>query len=476
MNFQREDLNKFFNPRHIAIVGVPRTGSRFGGGTFMGKFIECGFPGTLYPINPKADMIQGIKAYPDLSSLPETPDLAIVAVAARFVPATLEECARIGLRHVHVLSSGFKEIGSEEGRQLEARVASIARENDLLVIGPNCMGPYCPSSRLTAWGAIPGMSGPVGVISQSGGITQRLTEYLCSLGIGVDKAVSIGNAAVLDSPDYLEYLADDEKIRVIAMYLESVKDGRRFLEVAKRTVQEKPIVVWKGGETEVGAKTVASHTGTLAGESRLWDSFYRQAGITHVQSLNEWVDAVMAFCMLPVPAGKKVFLIGGGGGNSVANGDACIREGLDVPPLSDDTMARLRETVPEAGSIAGNPLDEWRVFEDSEYLLEILELGLSDPVVDMIVVDRMIPRKAFHMTGEEDAAPAVIDFVRRHESRKPVVFTADSEGGDLELAAKGAALRAQFCREGFPAYPSLERAARALTHLIRYYSRIGSQP
>jgi len=470
MTIHEEDVNRFFVPRHIAIVGVPRSGDRFGGGTFMGKFIECGFPGRLYPINPKADMIHGIKAYPDLLSLPETPDLAIVAVAARLVPKVLEECAAIGLRHIHILSSGFKEVGSEEGRRLEASVAAIAREKNLLVIGPNCMGPYCPSSKLTAWGAIPGMSGPAGVISQSGGITQRLTEYLCSLGVGVEKAVSIGNAAVLDSPDYLEFMGEDERIRVIAMYLESVKDGRRLLDVARRVTRKKPIVVWKGGETEVGAKTVASHTGTLAGESRLWESLYRQAGITKVLSINEWVDAAMAFCMLPAPAGKRVFLIGGGGGNSVANGDACIREGLDVPALSSETMKRLRETVPEAGSIAGNPLDEWRVFEDPEYLKGILELGFSDPHIDMIVVDRMIPRKAFHMTGAKDATPGLVDFIRSCDNRKPVAFAADSEGGDPELAAKGAALRAQYCEAGFPAYASVERAARALMHLWKYHS------
>ncbi len=475
MDSKIESLDRFFYPRHVAIVGVPREGDRFGGGTFLAKFVECGFPGKLYPINPKAEEIQGLKAYPSLAALPEAPDLAIVCIAARFVPSILEECARIGVRHIHILSSGFKEIDDEIGARLEEQVASIARENDLLVIGPNCMGPYCPSSRLTAWGAIPGLGGPVGVISQSGGITQRLTEYLCSLGIGVDKAVSIGNAAVLDSTDYLEYMAGDAKIRVIAMYLESVKDGRRFLRLARDIARKKPIVIWKGGETSVGAKTVASHTGTLAGESRLWEAFFSQAGATRVRSMDEWVDAVMAFCLLPASGGKRVFLIGGGGGNSVGNGDTCVRHGLDVPSLSNATMERLRETVPVAGSIAGNPLDEWRTFEDTAYLKEILKLGFADPKIDMIVIDRMIPRKAFHMTGEIDPTPSIIDLIKRNEHRKPVVFTADSEGGDPELAAKGATLRAQFCKAGIPAYPSLDRAARALVQLYRYGCRLGTQ-
>ena len=168
--------------------------------------------------------------------------------------------------------------------------------------------------------------------------------------------------------------------------------------------------------------------------------------------------------------------VGGGGGVSVAAGDTCVREGLEVPALSDATMERLREIVPEAGSIAGNPLDAWKVFEDTEYLMEALQLGLDDPRVDMIAVDRLIPRAAFHMSEDGDANPALIDFIRRNAGGKPVVVTADSDGGAPDLAAKGASLRARFCEAGIPAYPSLDRAARALLHLYRYHSRLDTPP
>ena len=252
-------LEQFFNPKSIAIVGVSQGGFRFGGMSFLRKLQEAGFPGSIYPINPKATELGGLKAYPNLSSLPEVPDYAIVCVAARLVPSILEECSRIGLRHIHVLTAGFRETATKEGIDLESRIQSIARDNGLLVIGPNCMGPYSPAAGLTAWGAIPGMSGPLGIISQSGVITQRLTEYALSLGVGTDKAVSIGNATVLDESDFLEFMAGDPKIRVIAMYLESVRDGRRFLKTAKAANKKKPVILWKGGETEVGAATAASH-------------------------------------------------------------------------------------------------------------------------------------------------------------------------------------------------------------------------
>jgi acyl-CoA synthetase (NDP forming) len=471
MNRTVLDLEPFFTPGSIAIVGVPREANRFGGMSFLAYLQDSGFPGKIYPINPGAQELRGLKAYPSVSSLPEVPDLAIVSVPAAHVPAVLEECVVRGLRHIHIVSSGFRETGSREGDLLEERVGAISRRHGLLIIGPNCMGPYCPSSRLTAWGAIPGISGPLGIISQSGGITQRLTEYACSLGVGVEKAVSFGNGTVLDSPDYLAFMGNDKRVSLIAMYLESVRDARRLMTLAKEINREKPIVLLKGGETEAGIRTVASHTGTMAGEAMLWEGFAHQTGMTLVRSLDEWMDAVLALCRLPVTMGKGVFLIGGGGGNSVLNGDACIREGLHVPPLSPATMKRLREIVPVAGSIAGNPLDFWPSFHHPALLAEILELAYADPAVHMVIVDRIIPRKIYHTPVGPDPTPAILQFFEKHGQTKPTVFMVDSDGGDVELARKGASLRAQLCRAGIPAYPTLGRAVRALAHLHRYHSR-----
>jgi len=467
MSANQAELGTFFNPGSVAVVGVSRKSGAFGGALFLRRYRESGFRGALYPIHPEADEIDGLRAYPSLSSLPEVPGLVILAVKAKLVPSVLEECAHIGARHIHIFASGFSEIGTREGTDLEQRITEIARQKGLLVIGPNCMGPYCPSSGLTAWGAVPGKPGPVGVISQSGAITQRLTEYLYSLGIGTEKAVSMGNAAVLEGPDYLEFMAEDDRIRSIAMYLEGVGDGRRLLHLAREVGKKKPIVIWKGGESEIGARTVASHTGSMAGERRLWDGLFRQTGAVQARSMNEWADALLALCLLPAPRGKGVFLIGGGGGSSVANSDMCIDQGLEVPQLSEQTMERLRETVPTAGSIAGNPLDAWRVFDDPEYLLEILELAYADPNISMVMVDRLVPRAAFHMTGDASLTQEVVDFVTRNQ--KPTVFSIDCDGGDAELTTRGTALRAQICRAGIPAYPSLRRAAWALSRLHSYH-------
>lgn len=468
MSAESRDVHSFFFPRSIAVVGVPREGYRFGGLSFLKKLLAAGYPGALYPINPNADEILGVKAYPDLRALPQVPDLAIVSVAAERVLPVLGECAGIGLTHIHILTSGFKELGTPEGADLERRLGEISREAGLMVIGPNCMGPYCPASRLTAWGAIPGMSGPLGIISQSGGITQRLTEYACSLGIGVGKAVSIGNGAVLEAVDFLRYMGEDDGIRVIAMYLESVRDGGAFLRVAKEINRKKPVILWKGGQSEAGARTAASHTGALAGGAAAWNAFFRQTGVTCVGSMDEWADAIIAFAALEPTSRAGVFLVGGGGGNSVAYSDTCVGEGLSVPQLTEAATEALRRGMPAAGSIPGNPLDNFRVFQDPGYLSEVLQLGHSDPSIGMIIVDRLIPRMAFHLPDMPDSTPAVIQLMKTHLPRKPTVFTVDSDGGDAELVRQGAELRVRFCREGIPAYPSLPRAARALRHLVAY--------
>jgi acyl-CoA synthetase (NDP forming) len=396
----------------------------------------------------------------------------MVCVAAANVPAVLEECGRIGLRYIHILTSGFKEIRTEQGRQLEERIAFIAKEKGLLIIGPNCMGPYCPASGLTAWGAIPGAPGPLGVISQSGSITQRLTEYAYSLGIGTEKAVSVGNGTVLETLDFLEFMGQDERIRVIALYIENMRDGRRFFELAREISKRKPIIAWKGGKTKVGARTATSHTGGMAGEQVIWEAVFRQTGVIQVNSLDEWMDAVFAFAFLPPPGGRGVFLIGGGGGSSVVSSDTCIHEGLDVPSPSSATMKKLRETVPAAGSIAGNPLDDWQTFVSPDYLGTILDLVCREPAMGMVIVTRLIARKAFHMSSQPDSIPATIEQVKQRNNRKPVVFVVDSEGGDPELAAQGASLRSELGKGGIPAYPSVKRAARALIHLYRYHNRL----
>jgi acyl-CoA synthetase (NDP forming) len=236
--------------------------------------------------------------------------------------------------------------------------------------------------------------------------------------------------------------------------------------------RQKPLVLWKGGESDVGASTAISHTGGMAGASHLWEAFFRQSGVARVRSMDEWADTILSLTLLPRPRGKGVFLIGGGGGHSVVNSDLCIRQGLEVPPLAGATMEKLSQIMPAVGSIAGNPLDNWRAFDDGEHFAEVMKMGYEDPGVSMIVADRIIPRASYHMQDKPDPTPAVIEFVKEHGQQKPTVFTVDFSGGDPELAAQGSSFMARFCMAGIPAFPSPERAMRALAHLCRYHQGV----
>ncbi|MBS3810217.1 MAG: CoA-binding protein [Desulfobacterales bacterium] len=471
MRLSPADMEKFFNPESIALVGVSRSGTRLGGLSFLSKFIESGYEGRLYPINAKAEDILGIKAWPDLASLPEIPDLVIIAVGAPKVPDLIAECAEKGARHVHLLTAGFDETGTSEGKDLADNLVAACEKHGVLVIGPNCMGPYRPAARLTAWGAIPGLAGPLGIISQSGGMTQRLTEYTASLGLGVEKAVSVGNGSVTDTLDFLEAFGKDPAIRVIGIYLEGVSDGGRLLTLARDTGLDKPIVLLKGGETDAGARTAASHTGAMAGSSAVWEAVFRQANMISVHTMNEWVDALMACAFVGAPSSEGVFVLSGGGGTSVTAGDSFIREGLSVPQLSATAMQRLKELVPAAGSIAGNPLDLWKVFTDLDCLGSLVDMAEQEQDVGIILTERLIARNAFHMPETPDLTRQTIERLKERRGRKPVVFAVDSEGGDPWLASEGAAIRSAFGRAGYAVFPSISRAARALARLCRYYKK-----
>jgi acyl-CoA synthetase (NDP forming) len=468
---QRRLFEMMFHPRSIAIVGISRTYTGLGGQFFLKNLRRAEFPGKVYLINPTAGEISGMKAYPSISALPESVDLAIVCVPARFVPAVLEECCRKGVHNIHILSSGFKELGTPVGVGLEEDVRRVSIQGGLKVIGPNCMGPYVPKSRLMPWGQIPAATGSMAFLSQSGTLTQRISEHGHFTGMGISKAVSFGNAAVLDSPDYLEYLYEDEETRVIGLYLESVRDGRRFLEVGRRVNKKKPLVLWKGGETSSGAAAVASHTGTMAGEDRVWEDGLRQAGITRVRSLEEVTGTAMAFLYLPPPKGRRLFILGGGGGNSVYYADICMRVGLQVPPLTGGTRNQISAMVPSVGSFARNPVDAWRAFHDPHYMKQMLEIVFQDPGLDMIILDRLIPRMTYASPEEKDTSQIAIDYLRGNRSRKPLVAVVDGAGEDPHLAGESAGLRQRYCRAGIPAYPSLPLAAQALARVASYYER-----
>ena len=475
----RHELDTMFYPRSVAVVGASASPIRVwpirspGGAGFVSRLRKAGFPGDIYPVNPKVTEVQGLKAYPNVKSIPAPVDLVIVAVPAPRVPEVLEDCITAGVKNVHIFSSGFSETGEEKGRQLEEKITEITQRGGLRVVGPNCMGVYVPTSLLAGWGPKPAGSGPVAFLSQSGGHGEFLIRYAQGLGIRFSKVVSFGNACGLQVLDFLEYLAEDPETGIITMYLEGIKDGNRVTQLIKTINRTKPVIIWKGGLTDSGSRAVVSHTGSLAGEERVWEAFFTQTGAIRVNSLEEIVDVVMALLYLAPPRGRRTLLVGGGGGNSVELADICSREGLEVPPLSHETRRRLAKFIPLAGNSIRNPLDVWPVLENVDLLRRSVELAVADPVINLVIVDR-------HTGGDDDNHPErtqrqrevnnfIINFAKRNTYNKPLVVAMNAPDHDPDIIALGARLRREFALAGIPAYSSRVSAARALARFIQYH-------
>ncbi|MBU4317435.1 MAG: CoA-binding protein [Proteobacteria bacterium] len=476
---ESHELNTMFYPKSVALVGASPNPQGWGGTSFLLRLLNIGFPGTIYPIHPKATEVLGLKTYPNLQSIPEPVDLVIIAISAPGVPRILEDCVVAGFKNVHIFSSGFGETGEEEGKKLEQQILEIIKRGNLRVVGPNCMGLYVPASKLAAWGVKPAGTGHVAFLSQSGGHGEILTAYAQSMGVYFSKLISFGNACGLQVADFLEYLHQDPDTHIITMYLEGIKDGNRLTRLIKEINQTKPVIILKAGLTETGSRAVASHTGSLAGEGRIWDAFFKQTGAIRVNSLEEIIDVVLAFLYLKPTRGKRALVLGGGGGNSVAFADICGRQGLDIPPFSENTRKELNEFIRLAGNSTRNPLDVWMVQRDVKLYRRVMEIAMSDPSIDLAIIDRVVGGldvfddderpEGDHDKGLEEVNDFLIDFAKKNPFGKPLVVSANLYGNDLYCADNAAQLRRKFVTAGVPAYASFESAARAMVRFINYH-------
>lgn len=463
-----------FNPRAVAIVGVSRSDrQRHPGGTglsFLRRLRQLGFEGRIYPVNPNASEIEGTKVYPSVTAIPEPLDLVMVTVPAAFVPQVLEDCVAAKALNVHICTSGFGETGEEEGKRLESRMRDIALMGGLRVIGPNCMGLQVPSVRMGTMDDLPLVQGPVAFISQSGGHAHTYLEHGPTLGVGFSKVISYGNALVLDAPDFLEYFATDPETRIVCMYIEGIRDGARLTRLVRELNPTKPVVVLKGGLTNSGARAASSHTGSLAGDRQTWDAFFKQTGAIRVGSIEEMAEVTMALLRLGALAGKRVAVLGGGGGNSVATGDVCAEEGLDVPLLSPETHTKLMESFSLVNQSVTNPLDAPSLFRDVSLLHRAIELLAADSLVDVVIVSlnivlsRMVSAKTM---GEIEKC--ISDLSMDNPRGKPIVVALQARGRIEEAERYAQKLR----EDGITAYSSLQSTCRALSRLADYYEFIG---
>ncbi len=428
------------------------------------------FKGKLYSVQVAPEEIEGIKAlgvenYASLLDIPEPIDLAIVAVPRAVALKVLEDCIRKEVAAAHFFTAGFTETDTEEGKRLESLLVERAKEANFHLIGPNCMGIFNPSVGLRQMGnQYTDVSGPVGLISQSGTHAITFSTEAHLQGVDISKSVSFGNGRVLDSPDYLEYFGSDADTKVIGMYVEGVRDGRRFLSVLKEVSTQKPVVVWKGGRTGGGERAIASHTGSLAIPQAIWDVAVRQCGAISVANLQELIDTLKALLYLSPVRGNRVGIAGGSGGQSVAIADAFAEAGLEVPLLTRESYDELATFWSLIGGGYPNPIDTGNVNRrEMRRIVEILE---RDANIDNLVLIMMV-RVGFRTPEEfEDDIRLVVNI--RERTLKPVMVVLVSFD-PVEMQQAGDIAR-KFQNGGVPAFVTVEQGARALRNALDYYS------
>ncbi len=379
------DLTPILSPRSIAVVGASSRPLSVGWET-MNSILRFGFTGVVYPVNPKAPEINGLKAYPSIPDIHDPVDLAIMVVKRDLVLPAMEQCAEVGVKGVIVITAGFKEIGGE-GIVLEEKITAIAREAGMVMIGPNCMGVFNtnPEVKLNAtFARFDPKRGPVGFISQSGAMGAQILDFASERHFGFSKFVSIGNKSDIDENDALEVFAQDDEVGVIILYLESFANAERFREVCSAASRVKPVVVLKAGRSEAGAKAASSHTGALAGSDIAVDSLLASCGAMRVDTVGELLSVSQFFSAAHRPEGNRITMVTNAGGPGIIATDELENAGFVFPELEERTVARLKEQLPPEASCA-NPVDVLPGTGAKGYEIAVEALS-NDKNVDMLIV------------------------------------------------------------------------------------------
>ncbi len=383
------DLRALLEPSSIAIIGASSTEGK-AGNSILKNLINFSYKGKIYPINPKEEEILGIKCYKNVKDVPGPVDLAFIAIPAPFVLQAVKDCVEKGVKFAVIISAGFKE-ATEEGRKLEEEIVKVARSGGMRLIGPNCLGVINSHKNLVAVAARfdSFKKGSIAFLSQSGVLAGALAKWIVDtqkFGIGV--SVSLGNKCDLDEVEIIEgYLTDDPNIKVIGIYSEGIKDGRRFMEVMKETTKHKPVIMIKSGRSEEGSRAILSHTGSLAGDDAIIDAALRQAGVIRVDGFGELLDLVKVFDYCPLPRGNRVGIMTLSGASSVIAIDMISRAGLKLAELSEETKKWVEKEIMPPWQPAKNPLDVWIALGAGAEKVHKVSIGalLRDPNVDMVL-------------------------------------------------------------------------------------------
>ncbi len=451
-----EDMQALFSPRSVALVGIPRS---FKIGTlFLMGLQDQGFSGPIYPVNPNADEIEGLRSYPSLSDLPDPVDMVIVMVPKDHVMPVLEECGKKNVKSVILYTSGFGESGDSEGLADQERVKEIARKGGFRILGPNCMGVHSSSAGLAFFPQMPRESGSLALISQSGSLCNLLMKAFEPRKLFFRHAVSYGNACDVDLPELLEWMGGQPDIRVLCAYTEGLRDGRSLARALESIAGRKPLIMWKVGRTQAGQRAAASHTGSLSGDEALWKSLFQQYGVLDVSDLEEMTDLAMAMHHLPWEGQGRIVLVSGPGGPVVSAADAAERWGLTMATLEERTRERLAATLPATGTSYRNPVDVG--------LSATFELNLYLDTLQTLTEDRNVDAIVILGGGISEETNQVYQ-----EGMARIAKTTDK--AVIAVAYPGFVQRLEdwlepLCGAGIPVYPTPERALRAYARMRQF--------
>jgi acetyl coenzyme A synthetase (ADP forming)-like protein len=456
------ELDKFFNPKSVAVIGASRDPTKVG--YLIVYNLLQRFKGKIYPVNPNIDNVLGLKTYPSVTAIPDDVDLAVISVPAPSAPAVIEECGFKGIKGVIIISAGFKELGTPEGIEREKKVVEIARKYGIRVVGPNCMGVYVPKSGVNTTFLNPERidfpkHGNIAFISQSGAFGIAVLDWAAMRGMGISKFVSLGNKCDVDEADLLNYLVNDPDTQVITIYTEGVEDGKKFLKTLREVTPIKPVIILKAGRTEEGCRAIASHTGSLAGSDAVYDAVFKQTGVIRALGMEELFDIAIALSLQPPARGRRVGILTVGGGSGVMATDAVVNLGLEVPRLSDPIVSKLREILLPIAS-PYNPVDVTGSTRD-EHFIDALEVLMKSGEVDIIICIPYFMAPGLSKEFTDKLLKRVEEVSKELDIQIPIVGAVTGGRYSMKMSTL-------LEEGGIPMYPSVERAAKVAWALYKY--------
>jgi acetyl-CoA synthetase (ADP-forming) len=452
-----DNLDCFFSPKNIAIIGASSKPGKIGYELLRNLRLSR-FQGDIFPINPNSSSVMGLKTYSSIQDVEPKVDLAVIAIPANSVGEALKQCAKAGVRAVVIISSGFAEIGKVD---LENSLVEIARASGMRVIGPNTFGVFSAKSKMNCtFGPHYILSGKTALITQSGALGLALMAWTTEEKYGVSAIVSIGNKADVDDADLLEYFATDDSTKTIMIYMEGLKDGKRFYEVSKKVVPKKPIIAIKAGRSERGAQAASSHTGAIAGQDRIFDVAFKEAGVLRADTMTQAFDWIQAINENPVPDGESIAIVTNGGGVGVLATDRCEELNLHLATISSELGNELREIIPNFGSFR-NPIDLTANAND-EMFSRVLKILMAREDLHGIIA-LFCETSSFDPTMVADAFSAITNTQKEKEKAITVAFV----GGQRAKAGYDSMLS-----KGIAAYPTAERAVDGMYAVIDRVRRL----